>query len=61
MFVQNDEMLIRDETFRNIVHPDSDIRQSGSSDIITCPSNAVEYFPDINLVYCTMIAINNSN
>jgi len=51
MFVQNDEMLTRDEIFRNIVHPDSDIRQSGSPDIITCPSNAVEYSPDINLVY----------
>jgi len=42
MSVQDDEMLIRDETFRNIVRPDSNIHQSGSSDISTCLSNNVE-------------------
>jgi len=35
MFVQNDEMLTRDETFRNIVHPDNIVHQSGSSDMIS--------------------------
>ena len=51
MLVQNDDMLTRDEIFRNIVHPDSDIRQSGSPDISTCLSNNVEYSPDISLVH----------
>jgi len=31
MFVQNDEMLTRDETLRNIVYPDNIVHQSGSS------------------------------
>jgi len=61
MTVQNDEMLTRDEIFRNFVHPGNDIRQSGSPDIITCLSNNIEYSPDISLVYWTMIAINNSS
>jgi len=59
MFVQNDEMLIQDEVFRNIVRSDNAIRQSGSPDIISCLSNNTEYSLDISLVYCTMIAINN--
>jgi len=48
MFVQNDEILIQDEIFRNIVYPDSDIRQSRSPDISTCLSNNVEYSPDMS-------------
>ena len=51
MIVQNDEMLTRDEIFRNIVRPDSNAHQSGSPDISTCLSNNVEYSPDISLVY----------
>jgi len=59
MFIQNDEILTRVEIFRNIVHPDSNVHQSRSPDISPCLSNHVEYSPDINLVYCTMIASNN--
>ena len=51
MFVQNDEMLIRDEIFRNIVRPDGNVHQSESSDISACLVNNVECSPDISLVY----------